>query len=45
MASPLSTIDSVTLNRRKATHDAWGRYVADLVRPAGNNVIEMRSKA
>jgi integrase len=29
---------------RKAALEAWGRYVAGLVRPASNNVIEMRSK-
>jgi integrase len=33
------------VEERKAALEAWGRYVADLVRPAGNNVIEMRSKA
>lgn len=33
------------VEERKAALEAWGRYVAGLVCPAGNNVIEMRSKA
>jgi integrase len=33
------------VEERKAALEAWGRYVAGLVRPAANNVVEMRSKA
>jgi integrase len=33
------------VEERKAALEAWGRYVAGLVRPAETNVIEIRSKA